>query len=286
MTYRRIRTQVLGCLVGVALATGLSISHAAPTYVFGNTISLIPGLTGFATNGAMMDGMGVIVTGSNNSVAFTETRFWADTGATSGGVTGTGWSLSEIGDTFTGPWSFNLSQGVVVNSFKLTGNAISNGVEARTVFDVDMFGGNPCTYSGAGSDIECTPGSARGARMVFTQNLSPVITYSEQVGITPNQPLGDLFHKVSVDFGEAGMGANFVFTQDTDNDSRFNIPEPGSLALLGLSLAGLGFIRRKHRQAVFSLQFMRTQVCCAIQARVAIEVQRSVIGQHPGIHGG
>ena len=63
----------------------------------------IPGLTGFITTGAMMNGMSVTAYFNNGSF---ETEFWGATGAVSGGVIGTGWSLGLTGDSFTSSWSF------------------------------------------------------------------------------------------------------------------------------------------------------------------------------------
>ena len=60
-------------------------------YAHGGVLTDIPGLTGFQTTGAMMDGMNVTACFSGIGC---ETRAWADLGAPdSGGVSGTGWAL-------------------------------------------------------------------------------------------------------------------------------------------------------------------------------------------------
>lgn len=239
-----ISKPTLACLVGAALALASGAGQAAPTYVFdGSSTSDIPGLTGFSTTGAMMAGMSVTVRLVGGG---SETRAWGTTGATSGGASGTGWSLSQSGDTFVGQdqvvqglWRFSNTGLLQVQSLTLDGNP------GLTLFDVDTF--DTCQTTGAVED-SCTSGSARGSRMRLTDDvLAPTITYADIVGIGGNTALGDLFHTVSLDFGANGIRTDFAFDQDTDNDQRLNeIPEPGSMALVGLALAGLGFARRRR----------------------------------------
>ena len=57
-------------------------------YATGGVQTDIPGVAGFQTNGARMDGMQVTACFSRLGC---ETRAWTDGGGASGGVTGTGW---------------------------------------------------------------------------------------------------------------------------------------------------------------------------------------------------
>ena len=94
----------------MAVAPFMAIGANAAVVVskdLSTTVS-IPGLTGFSSTGADMDGL--IVTASFLG-GFTQTLAWADTGATSGGVSGTGWGLSLTGDTFTASWEFTFAAG-------------------------------------------------------------------------------------------------------------------------------------------------------------------------------
>lgn len=232
---KQIKKMTGALAVGAALLAGGSAVQAGVIYAEDLSVtSDIPGLTGFSTNGAMMAGLTVNATFSQG---LNESLLWATTGANSGGVTGSGWGLSQTGDTFGGNWSFSFVPTVnlgTLTSLILTGNT------GFTVFD-RSFGG------ATGTD-----GSALGMDFAFTGGFGgdATATYADIVAIVPNTAVGDLFHQLTVTFNGNGPSSNFTFVQDTDNDSRFStVPEPASLALLGLALVGLAATRQRKPMA-------------------------------------
>lgn len=218
-----------------ALALSLSLpAQAAPIiYNTGGAPVDIPGLTGFATTGAMMDGMRVVACFSVAGCA--PALFWSDGVApASGGVTGNGWSLSVTGDTFNvDAWTFTFDD----PNQTVLGQLVSlllDGSTGLTIFDRT----EPSTG---------TPGSERGRDFDTAVGGLIDVLYSGPTGVGGVAPVGDLFQSVLIEFRDAaGPRTTFVFSQDTDNDSRFQVPEPGSLALLAIAALGLGLARRRR----------------------------------------
>ncbi len=232
----QFRAVALAGLMAALFAAGQA--NAAVTYAYDASSPVnVPGIATFKTDGAMMAGMSVTAT---FSTGLSETLFWSPTGIGSGGVTGTGWSLGLTGDSYSNDWNFSFLQASAPLTLK---SLVLDGAPGFTVFDLWLDGDTGTPNSEAGRDFEFLPAS-----------YNVTATYSKPVGVAGDPPYDselssplpphDLWQVLTVDFGANGIGENFSFRQDTDNDTR-RVPEPASMALLGAGLLGLGFSRRR-----------------------------------------
>ena len=227
--------RLMAALAFAAFAAVVSTPvSGAIIYATGGVPTDIPGVAGFQTNGARMDGMQVTAC---FSILGCETRAWADGGGpTSGGVAGTGWALAVTGDTFTADWEFDFT-----NSPGQLLTLLLDGRNALTIFDRTRLAGDPGGEFG-------TPGSARGRDWISAlgDNTTIDVTFLDPTTVGGAPAVGDLFQQVFVEFGDTGPRVDFTFRQDTDNDSRLQIPEPSTLLLLGLGMLAFAGVHRRR----------------------------------------
>lgn len=159
-------------------------------------------LTGFTTTGDMMAGMRITASFVDGS---SESAIWSATNSTSGGAFGTGWSLTESGNSFNQPWSFN-NAGLGITSL------IIDAIPGNTVFDIYPYGNN----------LPQTDGSADGWGFETLTGQSPTSSaYSDVIDISA----GDLFGKLSLYWTEGFTGL-MNFRADTDSGSSRNPVQP------------------------------------------------------------
>ena len=222
-------------LIGAASANAGSINVIYDK----NEVNDIVGLTQFDTFGDDMDGMEVTVGWETGDITY----IWGDLGTGSGGVDlGKAGTLSLDGDSFYDSWILDTTSGninyVIINA--LSGNA---------VFDV----GNPEKDSN-GDPIFGTPGSKWGIAFGYqldnydqkvASSVDIGVTYSLQVGVGGADPVGDLYGQLKIDFDDPFTSTDrLIFVADTDTIAP--VPEPSTMLLLGLGLAGLIGYNRKR----------------------------------------
>ncbi|MBH9577958.1 PEP-CTERM sorting domain-containing protein [Inhella proteolytica] len=242
--------------VATLLACAASAS-ADPVLVSVNqtagTLQSLNEVNGFLTTGEHMAGIRVTAFFASGADA----RTWVSGAAGSGfgGVTGSGWSLTLEGDSINNYWTLSNSS---TNSPILS--LLIEGMPGGIVFDVvgDQEVSTGSALGAAFYDVQACevdgdcppPPLAQGAAGLEVNAIFSDRTLLQ--GFDYSDTPFDLYSNLTLSFGDTGLVGDFSFVADTDN-ARFGkpnpgqVPEPASLALLGLSLLCAGGAARRRR---------------------------------------
>lgn len=229
-----MKTKLLVAGLSALLAVGAQAATVNVSYDAGTT-NTTTALTGYSTYGDMMVGM--VVTAWFGATS--ETVVWAATGAGAGAAVGTGWSLSESGDTFGSSWFLTNSSGAA-----LTRLLIDAG-PGDSVFDTTAVAGDTAG-SASGWSFQLVNISAADANDTINAE------YRDAVALGMASPVGDLYRYLDISIRDGlSSGSVMEYVTDTDNlefaGDLTPVPDTAStLGCLGLGLLAMfGAARRR-----------------------------------------
>jgi len=198
---------------------------------FVNGIGIV-GAPGFTTGASALSDSTVSLVPQGNGIALTATN------------TTFGWQFTVVTPTAL---TINFDATMFLRTFLAGTPLISGNARSSVAWNVAVQDSNGATVFswapdsvGAGSVTGAVGGTATNGFSLNTGISSNLFTQQSVV----NRTAGGSFQAISGTFAIGGYSLNI--THKTDAEARVEVPEPGTLALVGLSLLGLGVVGRRR----------------------------------------
>jgi len=149
-------------------------------------------------------------------------------------------TIDGSSDTFSSYWSGSNS---IAGLYQLEFDAKNTNVLFDRTFYYNFAEGTPGSNLGWDGDIACD------GLLYLLCELGTSVVYTDAARIAPNEPVGDLYRKMTMTFSGTGIARGVdgdIIRFDTDI-TMATVPEPSTYLLMSAGLAGLGIVARRRR---------------------------------------